>query len=141
MLHVHEVVHRHIFGFRKGTAWEHLVSLVSFSNPWESDIFIFSHVTTCMLICSSHWQWINVVKAVPMSTVVEHLPKNGSMMEQAYNWGGRGVNRILYTCTCHSHNYAELRWVHQLELCRMYIMCIVHTSRSIGVGLAHAHPN
>ena len=34
----------------------------------------------------------------------------------------------------------ELRWVHQLELCRMYKMYIVHTSKSIGVGLAHVHP-
>ena len=37
-----------------------------------SDIFIFSHVATCMLICSYDWWWI-MVKAVMMSTVVEHL--------------------------------------------------------------------
>ena len=43
-----------------------------------------------------------------MLMVAEHLPKNGSMkpMEQAYNWGRRGVNQafgILYTCTCQPH--------------------------------------
>ena len=87
----------YIFRFRNSKAWERgytftlgFVSLIP--RPLETrlrppDIFLFSHVTICMLICSFDWQWI-VVRAEVMLMVAEHLPKNGSMKlttEQAYN--------------------------------------------------------
>ena len=95
-------IYMHSHTFRSVKPWERGYTLMAIHvyihplgfvpSPLEttkaSRHFIFSHVTTWMLICSFDWWWI-VLRAVTTSTAVEHLLKNGSMKLTM----DRGVNR------------------------------------------------